>query len=87
MKTYSFSVILKGIHCLNDEIPERLYEAGCDDSSPYSGGGVTGAAFDREAISLEVAITSAISAVRQAGYEIERVEIDSDDAVRLEATS
>lgn len=79
MKTYRFTAILKGISCLEDEISERLYEAGCDDSSPFSGGGITGAAFDRDADSLEAAIASAVADIRKAGYEIERVQIDDVD--------
>lgn len=83
MKTYGFTVILKGIPCLEDEIAERLYKAGCDDSSPFSAGGITGAAFDRDADSLEDAIASAVADVRNAGYEVERVQIDDEELAGL----
>lgn len=85
MKTYRFTVILKGIPVIDEEIADRLYEAGCDDCSPFSRDGVTGAGFDREAVSLEAAISSAVADVRRAGYEIDRVEIDQEEVAQLGA--
>jgi len=79
MKTYGFSIILKDIPCLEDEIAERLFEAGCDDCSSSSGEGITRAAFDREEESLEKAIATAIRDVRKAGYEVDRVVMDDYD--------
>lgn len=87
MKTYGFTVVLKGVPCLEDEIAERLYESGCDDSTPFSGGGLTGAAFAREAVSLEVAISSAVADVRRAGYEVERVMIEDEELAELAGTT
>lgn len=77
MKKYEFSLILKGSPELTEEIAESLFEAGCDDGTPGTSGGVFSIDFHREADSLEAAITSAITNVKAAGYHVKRVEIDA----------
>ena len=79
MKCYGFSIILKGVPFITEEIADKLFEAGCDDCSPGSHAEVTRADFDREAESLESAISSAVADVRKAGYEAERIEIVGED--------
>jgi hypothetical protein len=78
MKTYEFTLILAGAPELTDDLCDALYEAGCDDSSPYSSEGVTYIPFDREADCLESAIRSAIAEVQKAGCQVERLEMDTD---------
>ncbi len=78
MKTYEFELILAGAPELTDDLCDALYEAGCDDSSPYSSDAITYVPFDREADSLENAIRSAIADVQKAGCQVERLEMDTD---------
>ncbi len=55
---------------------DALYEAGCDDATFGVSDGVTHAAFDREAPSLDAAVLSAISDVERAGGRVIRIDID-----------
>jgi hypothetical protein len=75
MTTYEFTLVLNGSAELTDDVAARLFEAGCDDGSPGTFGGVFSIDFHRAAESLEAAISSAISNVKSAGFEVERVEI------------
>jgi hypothetical protein len=75
MKKYEFTLILKGSLELTEEIADELFAAGCDDGTPGTSSGVFSIDFHREAATLEAAINSAISNVKSAGYEVERVEI------------
>lgn len=81
--TYRFTIILRGIDVMSEDVAEALYEAGCDDSSPGSHGGHAYAAFDRDADSLESAVASAVANVRAAGYGNEHVQIDETDLAAL----
>ena len=76
MKTYQFSVVLTVSELTNDDC-DTLYEAGCDDGTVVTRGGVTHVAFDREAESLEEAIRSATAQVRAAGFQVTKVEMDA----------
>lgn len=78
MKKYDFTLILSGPLELTEEIAEALFEAGCDDGTPGTSGGVFLIDFHRQASSLEEAIQSAIANVKSAGYEVERVEIEAE---------
>ena len=77
MKKYEFSLILKGSPDLTEEIADELFEAGCDDGTPGTCRGVFSIDFHREAESLEAALNSAITNVKSAGYDVERVEIEA----------
>lgn len=61
MSIYDFTLILSKPNELTDEFTERLFSAGCDDSTPSSCDGVLSVDFSREASDLESAIRSAIS--------------------------
>lgn len=74
METYEFQVILAGVDEMTDEISGALYEAGCDDGTPFSSQGVAAVGFTRQAKSLEEAIRSAIADVHKAGYSVARVQ-------------
>jgi hypothetical protein len=76
-KTYSFSLILSGVSHLTPEMTDALFEAGCDDATPSSRGGVVSVGFDREAESLGNAIGSAINDVERAGFTVARVEVET----------
>ena len=75
MNCYDFVVVLKGLDIIDDDLAEALYEAGCDDGTPFSSCGVAGIGFSREADSLESAIRSAVADVQKAGCTVHRVEI------------
>jgi hypothetical protein len=87
MAVFGFRVILDRIEVMTEEIAESLYQSGCDDCSPFSGDGLAGADFDREAAMLEIAVASAVQDVRKAGYEVARVEIGAQDLAQLEVSS
>lgn len=78
MTKYEFTLILKGQLELTEEMADELFEAGCDDGTPGISNGVFSIDFHREANSIEEAIRSAISNVKSAGYEVERVEIEAE---------
>jgi len=78
MTKYEFTLILKGPLELTEEIADELFEAGCDDGTPGACNGVFSIDFHREGHSLEEAIRSAITNVKSAGYEVERVEIEAE---------
>ena len=78
MNCYDFVVVLKGLDVIDDDLAEALYEAGCDDGSPFSSGGVAAVGFSREADCLESAIRSAVADVQKAGCTVQRIEIESD---------
>lgn len=82
MTTYSFTLILSGVDAMTPEMAEALYEAGCDDSTPGSSGGLIIVDFSREAESLGDAVGSAIKDVEKAGYKVTKVEVEVPVAVR-----
>ena len=87
MAVFGFRVILHGVDVMTDDIAESLYRSGCDDCSPFSGEGLAGADFDRDAATLEAAVASAVRDVRKAGYEVTRVEMEAQDLAQLEAVA
>jgi hypothetical protein len=76
MKTYEFSLVLSALKITEVDC-DALYEAGCDDGTVVTRGGITHVAFDRQAESLEAAIRSAITQVRAAGFTVAHVEMDA----------
>lgn len=85
MKTYSFSVIL-GEAEMTEEMADRLFECGLDDCTPGSCHGATTVHVDREAETMEVAVTSAVRQIIDAGYQIKRIEFDHDEVDALLTT-
>ena len=77
MSKYEFSLVLKGPVELTEELADTLLEHGCDDGTPGMCDGVFTIDFHREAESLEAAINSAIQNVRDAGHEVEHVQIEA----------
>lgn len=78
MKKYEFSLVLTGPLELTEELADKLFECGCDDATPGTCNGVFAVDFHREAESLEAAINSAIQNVRDAGQEVEQVQIEAN---------
>jgi hypothetical protein len=81
MNKYEFTLILAASLELTEDLADALFAAGCDDGTPGTCNGVFFIDFHREAVSLEEAIRSAIAAVRTAGYEVTRVEIEAEAVV------
>ncbi len=79
MTTYHFTVILAGVDEISEDLAEALFEAGCDDGSPWSSEGVAAIGFDREAESFEHAVRSAIGDVQKAGCHVAWVKIEPED--------
>ena len=83
-RNYEFTFILSGVGELTAEVADALFEAGCDDSSPWSEGSAVYLTFHREAESLGDAIGSAVKCVERAGYGVTRVAIESDESSESE---
>lgn len=79
MACWEFTLILRDVAEMTDSLANALYDAGCDDATAGSSGGVARVSFSREAATLQDAIQSAVCNVRQAGCEIARVEIERDE--------
>jgi hypothetical protein len=80
MATYEFQLILSNVTAMSEEIADALFEAGCDDGTPFSSQGTAAIGFSREAESMEQAIRSAIADVNKAGFVVARAE-PSDESV------
>lgn len=76
MKSYEFNVILQGIAEVTDDQADALFEAGCDDATPASCDGLAWLHFDRQSPSLEEAVRSAVSQIKDAGLAVAKVELD-----------
>jgi hypothetical protein len=74
MPTFDFQVVLGNATSMTEEIASALYDAGCDDGTPFSSEGVASVGFSRDASSLEEAVRSAVADVNNAGYVVARVE-------------
>ena len=75
MKEHDFTLILTTDP--SDDEADRLYGI-FDDGTLSTIAGVPQIHFHREARSLEDAIRSAITSVRSAGFDVERVEIEPE---------
>ena len=73
MANYAFEVILLDATEVTVEMADKLFEAGGDDCLASSRDGVVTIAFDREALSTEEAIRSALQTIHQAGYAAKSV--------------
>jgi hypothetical protein len=73
MNNYAFEIILADITEITEELANKLFEAGGDDCLPSSCNGVVTIGFDREAVSIEKAIRSALKTIHDAGYTAKMV--------------
>lgn len=78
-RVHNFTFVTLGIEELTAEVGDKLFEAGCDDCTPWSEGPAVYLTFHREAETLGDAVGSAIKNVQQAGYGVSRVAIEPDD--------
>ena len=80
MPVYDFQLVLSNVSAVSEEIADALYDAGCDDGTPFCSQGIASVGFSRDAGSLEKAVRSAIADVSKAGFSITRVE-PADESV------
>ena len=74
MNNYAFEIVLTGVNEVSEELTDRIFSAGGDDSTPTSRNGVVTICFDREATSLEDAVRSALKTIHDAGYVARTVQ-------------
>ena len=79
MNEFNFSLVLSGEHEHDDVLANALFEAGCDDATPWSHGPTVSVVFARTADSLTAAMSTAVADVRRAGYDVIRAEIADED--------
>jgi hypothetical protein len=68
---------------VSNEEADKLHDAGCGDASILTRDGVTRIQFDREAANLDEALASAIHNVEQAGFAVDRVEIERHEVPQV----
>lgn len=85
IRTYSFTLFLRGPDVLSDENLNALYEAGCDDAVFGELDGAQYAAFDRDAETFTAALKSAILNLTSAVDGLEVVRVAPDEFVTLSA--
>ena len=74
MSTYHFTLIVDGPDLQDQTLIDRVFEAGCDDATVGSSGGVQYVDFDRKAGALEDAILSAVDDLEKLeGVEVVRI--------------
>lgn len=75
MRTYHFALHVPGRKVMTDRMANKIFAAGCDDSTPGSSNGKVSVHFDRQAATRKLAISSAIADLQKAGY---RAVVDKD---------
>lgn len=80
-KTFKFTLNLKNINPNVPNLEDRLYDANCDDALIHFRNGTFYLDFDREAVSLEEAIISAIKNVKSAFVDAEIASVFPGDLV------
>lgn len=83
MKMYRFVATLGPGAEHTDDLADALFEAGCDDGTLWSTGGVVQIGFSREAESLEAAIRSSIADVAKTGLTVTEVKLEADALAAL----
>jgi hypothetical protein len=81
MKTYQFRVILDQSPRNEEEMlcmADAIGDAGCLDASVGGHEHGTEVVFDRRAESLQLAISSAVTAIEKVGYTVRRVEMQRE---------
>ena len=85
MNVYKFDIGLKQTSKVSDDDADLVFSACCDDGTPAGAHNQVWIHFDREAASLEEAISSAVAQVQSAGLAVSKVELDVDAAISLGA--
>lgn len=74
MAIHQFTIVVNGVDLQSDPGANALFAAGCDDATATRISGVQYVEFDREAVSLEAAIQSAVSDLQRLnGLEVVRI--------------
>ena len=74
MPTHQFTVVVDGVDLQSEPAANALFAAGCDDATAGRVNGVQYVEFDREAVSLDAAIQSAVSDLQRLdGLEVVRI--------------
>lgn len=81
LNTFRFTLVLKNVDENTPDLEDSLYEAGCDDALINFRNRAVYLDFDREAISLEEAVISAIKNVKSASLEIEIAAVAPENLV------
>jgi len=81
VNTWSFEFVLSGFGRSPEEALDALSEAGCDDASLFERGTTPVLQFDREADSLEAALSSALRDVERAQVGATVLRVEPDDLV------
>jgi hypothetical protein len=68
-KSYQFTLILKNVHEKTEDLEDSLYEANCDDALINFKNGAVFLEFDRDGLSLEEAVVSAIKDVHSCSVD------------------
>lgn len=79
MQTYSFGLVVSGYHFADDDVIDRLYEAGVEDASFAVRDGSSIAYFDKEADSYPAAVAEAIRELETALPNLRVVGIHVED--------
>jgi len=80
-KTFEFTLVLKNVDETTPDLEDSLYEAGCDDALINFRNGAVYLDFDREAVSLEEAVISAIKAVKSSSVDAEVASVAPENLV------
>jgi hypothetical protein len=78
-KYYHFVLVLSNLSESNEQIEDALFEAGCDDALLIFRDKVPYLDFDRQATSLENALSSAIQQVKSTNLGIKVLRIECDE--------
>ena len=81
MNTYNFTLVLGNSPRIDEDIANRLFEAGCGDALVGVRYGVSILEFDREAASFHDAVTSAVADVQRADQRLGVDRIEPEDLV------
>jgi hypothetical protein len=82
-ESYEFTLLVTGPDIQTDDALNALAEAGCDDATVGSAGGVQHLDFDRESTSYVTAVLSAIASVEEAVPGARVVRVLPDEYVTL----
>ena len=78
---YQFTLVLSGVDDKTQQLEDKLYEAGCDDALINFRNGTVYLDFEREAVSFEEAVISAIKAIEQTTLGAIVVSVSPDNFV------
>jgi len=89
VSTYSFTIIIeteidKETEYIPDSTVDAIYETGCDDTLVGMVDGIISIDFDREAVTVEKAVLSAIMDLQSCGVEIKIVKVVLDDVANMD---